>query len=69
MQVDALQKNVENEVSTMSKILESAGAGVIGTIGTVTLVPVLGITLIPGIIVFGGSYYAIKSFLDSSSKK
>lgn len=64
MQVDALQKNVEKKISIISEMLESAGAGVIGTIGTVALAPAIGITLIPGIIIFGGSYYAIKSFID-----
>ena len=69
MQIDALQKNVETKVSFVSKLLESTGAGVIGTIGTVALAPTLGISLIPGIIIFGGSYYAIKSFFDSHLKK
>lgn len=68
MQIDALQKNVEKNVSVISKILESTGAGVIGTIGVATLAPALGIALIPGIIVFGGSYYAIKSFLKKHKK-
>ncbi len=68
MQVDALQKNVEKDVSLIAKLLESTGAGVIGTIGTVTLAPTLGITLLPGIIIFGGSYYAIKSFIDKYKK-
>src|SRR3989344_1784334 len=68
MQVDALQKNVEEDVSLITKVLESTGAGVIGTIGTVTLAPTLGITLLPGIIIFGGSYYAIKSFIDRYKK-
>lgn len=68
MQVDALQKNVEQEVSVISNLLESTGAGVIGTIGTAALAPTLGIALIPGIIVFGGSYYAIKSFLEKHGK-
>ncbi|MFA5020433.1 MAG: DNA integrity scanning protein DisA nucleotide-binding domain protein [Candidatus Pacearchaeota archaeon] len=69
MQIDALEKNVEKRISIISKVLESAGAGVIGTIGTVALIPTLGITLIPGIIIFGGSYYAIKSFIDRQSTK
>ncbi len=69
MQIDALQKNVTKRVSTISEMLESAGAGVIGTVGAATLVPALGITLIPGIIVFGGSYYAIKSLIEGTSKK
>ena len=69
MQIDALQKNVIERVPIISKILESAGAGVIGTIGTVALVPALGITLIPGIIIFGGSYYAMKTFMDKLHKR
>ena len=69
MQIDALQKNVEKEIPMMSKVLESTGAGLIGTIGTAVLAPTLGVALIPGIIVFGGSYYAIKSFFDKYGKK
>jgi len=69
MQIDALQKRVEKKVSTISQILESTGAGVLGTIGTATLLPTLGISLIPGIIIFGGSYFAIKTFLDINLKK
>ena len=64
MQVDALQKNVERKVSSMSEILESTGVGAIGAIGTAALVPALGISLVPGIIIFGGSYYAIKTILE-----
>lgn len=69
LQIDALQKNVNKDISLISKMLESTGAGVIGTIGTVALAPALGITLIPGIIIFGGSYYAIKSFAEKFYKK
>jgi len=66
MQIDALQKNIEKETSIASKILESTGAGFIGTMGTTVLAPTLGIALIPGIIIFGGSYYALKSFLEKN---
>jgi len=68
MQIDALHKNVEKQVSTVSKILESTGAGVLGTIGAATLAPTLGFALIPGIIIFGGSYYALKVFIDKYKK-
>ncbi|MBD3252853.1 hypothetical protein GF386_03925 [Candidatus Pacearchaeota archaeon] len=57
MQIDALQKGVEKSVSGAVDILESIGAGTIGTIGTGILAPALGITLLPGIIVFGSAYY------------
>jgi hypothetical protein len=69
LQIDALQKNIEKETPIISKILESTGAGVIGTIGTAVALPTLGIALIPGIIIFGGSYFAIKSFLEKYGKK
>jgi len=38
-------------------MLESIGAGALGTIGTGLLLPTLGIALIPGILVFGSAYY------------
>jgi DNA integrity scanning protein DisA with diadenylate cyclase activity len=57
MQIDALQRNVEKEVPQAVDLLESIGAGTIGTIGTSLLIPALGITLLPGIIVFGSAYY------------
>ena len=73
MQVDALQKNIEKEVPEISNmlespevksLLESVGAGFIGTIGVATLAPALGISLLPGVIIFGGSYFAIKKLLE-----
>lgn len=63
MQLDALEKNIEKDTGKISKMLETIGAGVVGTIGVATLVPTLGITLIPGVIIFGGSYYAIRMLL------
>ncbi|MDD5193012.1 MAG: DNA integrity scanning protein DisA nucleotide-binding domain protein [Candidatus Nanoarchaeia archaeon] len=57
MQIDALQKNVEESVPYAVELLESIGAGTIGAIGTSLLLPALGITLLPGIIVFGSAYY------------
>ena len=60
MQIDALQKNVEKSVSGAVDILESIGAGTIGIIGTSILVPTLGLTLLPGILVFGSAYYLAK---------
>jgi len=69
MQVDALEKNIQKNISQMTGILESVGIGTIGTIGVATLVPTLGITLIPGIIVFGGSYYALRSLINFLKNK
>lgn len=60
MQIDALQKNVEKSVPDAVHLLESIGAGTIGAIGTSLLVPGLGITLVPGIVLFGSAYYLVK---------
>ncbi|MFH1500416.1 MAG: DNA integrity scanning protein DisA nucleotide-binding domain protein [archaeon] len=68
MQVDALQKNVEKQVSRITTLLESLGAGLVGTIGAATLAPTLGVALIPGVLVFGGSYLAIKSIIERIKK-
>jgi DNA integrity scanning protein DisA with diadenylate cyclase activity len=57
MQIDALQKDVEKSVSRAVDVLESIGAGTIGTLGTSLLIPTLGIALLPGIVVFGSAYY------------
>jgi len=57
MQIDALQKNIEKSVPQAVRILESIGAGTLGTLGTGLLVPTLGITLLPGVAVFGSAYY------------
>lgn len=57
MQIDALQRNVEQSVSQVVNILESIGAGTLGTIGTSLLVPTLGIALLPGVVLFGSAYY------------
>ena len=45
-------------------MLETIGAGFIGSIGAATIIPTIGITLIPGVVIFGGSYYAIKKILE-----
>ena len=60
MQIDALQKNVEQSVPQAVNLLESLGAGTVGAIGTGLLVPGLGIALVPGIVVFGSAYYLAK---------
>ncbi len=73
MQVDALEKNIEKkapeivsllEGPEVRSLLESIGAGFISTIGVGALAPALGISLIPGVLIFGGSYFAIKKLLE-----
>ena len=57
MQIDPKEKNIENSISPATDILETIGAGTLGTIGTSILAPTLGITLLPGVVVFGSAYY------------
>ncbi len=64
MQLDALQKNIEKEIPKVTSFLESLGAGFLGAIGATALVPALGIVFLPGVIVVGASYYAIKKILN-----
>jgi len=68
MQVDALQKGVEKNVHQITDVLESIGAGFIGTVGAAALAPALGIALLPGVIIFGGGYFAMKSILKLIKK-
>jgi len=60
MQIDSLQKNVEKNVSKAVDLLESVGAGTLGTVGAGILAPGLGIALLPGIVLFGSAYYLTK---------
>jgi predicted regulator of Ras-like GTPase activity (Roadblock/LC7/MglB family) len=69
MQLDALEKSIEQKIPFASKFLESVGAGFIGAIGAATLIPGLGVAIIPGVIIFGSSYYAIKSLFENLGKK
>jgi len=59
LQIDALEKGIEKNTHKISEILESVGVGTLGSIGASILVPTLGITLISGVILFGGSHYLI----------
>lgn len=69
MQLDALQKNIEKQIPKVTGVLESLGAGFIGTIGASVLIPTLGITLLPGVIIFGASYFALKELFSLTKKK
>lgn len=68
MQLDALEKNVEKSVHGAVDLLETIGAGALGTIGTSLLVPGLGIALLPGVIVFGSGYYLTKIIAKKFSR-
>ena len=62
MQLDPYEKNIEYKTGEAVNILESIGAGTITTIGATVLAPALGISLLPGIIIFGIPYYLMKRY-------
>jgi len=69
MQIDSLEKGIEKKIHNITTLFETLGAGFLGTIGVSVLVPALGISLIPGVIIFGGGYYAIKRILEKAKKQ
>ena len=72
MQVDPHEKGIEHRTKEVVSIMESIGAGTLSAIGVGVLVPTIGITLIPGIIVFSTSHYVFKfvgQLLDKDKKK
>lgn len=69
MQIDPFERNVEKNVPVISEWLESLGAGTLGSIGAAALVPTLGLTFLPGVIIFGSAYYISKILTNSFSKR
>ena len=65
IQIDALTKGVEKKTSEIRELFEGIGAGAVGSTGIGILAPTLGITFIPGVIVFGSAYYLINKFLEN----
>lgn len=57
MQIDPEHKNIEQSITPAATILESIGVGTMGTIGVGLLAPTLGVTLLPGVVVFGAVHY------------
>jgi len=64
MQLDALQRGIDKNIPRIASFLESIGVGFIGIIGVSVLVPTAGISLIPGVLMFGASHYVIKKFVS-----
>ncbi|MEM1535704.1 MAG: diadenylate cyclase [Candidatus Pacearchaeota archaeon] len=65
MQLDPLQKNVEKGIPAVVSVLEVIGAGTVGTVGAMTIAPHAGIAFLPGVLVFGVSYYALKKIAET----
>lgn len=64
IQLDPLEKNIEKQTFRVVTILESCGAGLFSIVGLTLVAPQTGITLIPGVIIFGSLYHLIKTFRD-----
>lgn len=69
LQIDALEKGIEKNTGRISEILESLGVGTLGSLGASALVPTLGITFFPGLILFGTSYFLINQIKRWEKKK
>jgi len=64
MQIDPTEKEVKHKTKEAVSLLESCGAGTLGTLGASIFIPTFGITLIPGIIIFGSSHYVLKNIIN-----
>ena len=64
MQIDSTEKEVQHKTREAVGLLESVGVGTLGVIGATILVPTIGITLIPGIIIFGSSHFVLKNIIN-----
>jgi len=68
MQLDPYEKDIEHRTHEAVNIMESIGVATLGVIGTSTLIPTLGLTLIPGIIIFGSAHYLLKNLVNYISE-
>lgn len=65
MQIDPTEKEVKHKTKEAVGLLETIGVGTLGVLGTSVLLPTLGLTLIPGIIIFGSSHYILKTLVNN----
>lgn len=64
MQLDTLEKGIETQTGKAVSLLESIGVGAISTLSAGLMFPVAGVTLLPGILIFGSVHYIIKALTD-----
>lgn len=69
LQIDALEKGIEKRTSEIGEILTSIGAGTVGTLGLGMLIPSIGLALIPGVILFGSTYFLLKKMKNAAQNK
>ena len=60
MELDPYIKGIETKTKEVISVLESIGAGTLSAIGVAAFLPMIGITIIPGIILFGSAHYSFK---------
>ena len=68
-EADPNKEEVKKSRNIIIEIFESIGAGTVGSIGTGFLVPAIGLTFLPGLILFGSAYAIGKSLLERKWKK
>ena len=71
IQIDALEKGIEKKVPQINQFLESLGFGTIGSLSTTaitTTAGIVGISFLPGVIIFASIYLLLKN-INSFSKK
>lgn len=68
MQLDSLEKGIETKTADAVNILESIGFGTVSSIGVSLLAPAAlataGISVLPGILIFGVGHYISKQLLS-----
>lgn len=69
MQIDALEKKIDEKIPQITNLLESIGFGTLGSIGVSIIVPTLGIAFLPGVLVFGTGYWAINKIKEWDKNK
>ena len=69
LQIDALEKGIEKRTSEIGEILASIGAGTVGTLGLGMIIPSIGLALIPGVMLFGSTYFLLKKLKDAGDNK
>jgi hypothetical protein len=67
IQIDSTEKDIEKKSSQLFNMWENIGVGTAGTLATAVIAPTAGLSLIPGIIIFGSAYQLIK-FLKQKKK-
>jgi len=72
MQLDALEQGIESRTDEAGEILQSIGFGTAATVTSNIVAPLalsaVGISFLPGVLVFGVSYYLLKKIFDNYKK-